>query len=118
MSKRWMFSILVIIAFSCDDVLETDIRDDTVVLKAPKDGYSAGSQSIVFWWESLKGATRYHLVVVSPELANPTTLIMDTVIVKTQFSLTLTEGQYQWCVKGMNDGYETDFTCRSIEITN
>lgn len=116
--NRLLIFFMILLAFSCDDIFETDISDDMVVLRTPSEGYATSSQSITFWWDSLEGADEYELQVVSPDMATANVLVIDTVIVKTQFAMTLTTGQYEWCVKGMNNGYETALACRSLEITN
>src|SRR5690349_1763046 len=111
MNRQLIISFFVILAFSCDDVLESNIEDDSVTLRAPAEGLSTSTKDVTFWWDDLKGAKRYELMVVTPDRANATALIMDTVIVKNQFTLTLVEGKYEWCVKGVNDGYETELAC-------
>lgn len=103
---------------SCDDILETNISGKQVVLQAPADATSIHSGSVTFWWNELKGARSYQLQIVSPDNVSPTTLVLDSTITTNQFSLQLPQGKYQWCVKGINDGYQTEFNCRSLEITN
>lgn len=105
-------------ASSCDDVLETNIRDKQIVMRTPVDSSSMVAGNITFWWEKLSGARSYQLLIVSPDNLHPTTLVLDSVITTNQFSMELSEGKYQWCVKGMNDGYQTALICRSLEITN
>src|SRR5688572_6848136 len=110
--------ILTLAVTCCDDILETDLSEDTITLRLPADGVTQkDSVAVSFWWEELKGASHYELQVVSPDNTNPTSLVLDTLVTKTQFSAKLPAGQYQWCVRGINSGYKTEFICRSITIT-
>lgn len=103
---------------SCEDILETDISNKQMVLQVPADTASIAEGNITFWWKELKGARSYQLLIVSPDNVNPTKLVLDSTITTNQFSLELSEGKYQWCVKGINDSYQTDLSCRSLEIAN
>jgi hypothetical protein len=121
MSKHALFPLLVLLAVavtSCDDILETDLSDDMVTLRLPADGITqSDSVAVSFWWEELEGASKYELQIVSPDNINPQSLVLDTLVTKTQFSVSLPAGQYQWCVRGVNSGYKTEFICRTIAIT-
>jgi hypothetical protein len=96
---------------------ETDISAEKIVLQSPSDKYSTTETDQILWWQKLDGATKYHLIIASPDVANANVLIADTVITKNTFEVTLPVGKSQWCVKGQNGTYETTYTCRSIEIT-
>ncbi|MBT1710554.1 hypothetical protein KK062_20080 [Fulvivirgaceae bacterium PWU5] len=110
--------VLTLAVTCCDDILETDLSDDTVTLRLPADGVTqTDSVAVLFWWEELEGASTYELQVVSPDNTNPQSLLIDTLVTKPQFSMTLPAGQYQWCVRGVNSGYKTEFVCRTITIT-
>ena len=121
MNRHFVSLLLFVLALAvtcCDDILETDLSDDTVMLRLPADGVTQkDSVAVSFWWEELAGASRYELQVVSPDNINPSSLVLDTLVTKTQFSAKLPAGQYQWCVRGINSGYKTEFVCRSITIT-
>ena len=109
---------MLFFAVSCDDILVHDLSKDTVTLRTPADGYEGTKdQSVIFWWEELEGATKYELVVASPDITNPQLLALDTVVTKIQFSATaIPVGSYQWCVRGINSNYKTDLVCRSFNV--
>jgi hypothetical protein len=111
-------------ASSCHSIIsdsvfidETNISTKKIVLQSPSDKYSTTETDQVLWWEKLDGATKYHVIIASPDVVNATVLIADTVITKNTFEISLPVGKSQWCVKGQNGTYETTYTCRSIEIT-
>jgi hypothetical protein len=121
MNKYLLSLLLVVLAVAvicCDDILETDLSDDAITLRLPaNDITQSDSVAVSFWWEELEGASHYELQVVSPDNTNPTSLVLDTLITKTQFSAGLPAGKYEWCVRGVNSGYKTEFICRAITIT-
>lgn len=109
---------LILLAVSCDDVLEKNIGKKAVILRAPQDNDTIVTGIISFWWDSLEGAREYELQIVSPSMASPDILVTDTVITKTLLKVSLPEGKYEWCVKGVNTAYETEYSCRSLLITD
>jgi len=117
-SKVFLLIAIFLLNIACDDVLETDISEDTISLQLPSEGFSSTVNSITFRWDELKGARTYELYIVSPDHLNATSLALDTVIAKNQFTVDLSKGNYEWCVKGANAGYETEYICRKIEILN
>jgi len=119
MNKLSKIVLLLLLAASCDDILVHDLSDDTVILLAPDDGHEAAKdQSTLFWWEDVKDATEYELVVASPDITNPQVMALDTVITKNHFAATIPAGSYQWCVRGKNSEYKTEFVCRSFSVAN
>jgi hypothetical protein len=118
MNNKCLIVLLCFICISCEDILETNISDKQVLLQTPADADSISTGNITFWWNELKGARSYQLLIVSPDKLNPAALLLDSTITNNQFTFQLSEGKYQWCVKGINDGYQTEFTCRSLEVTN
>ncbi|SKC59291.1 hypothetical protein [Ohtaekwangia koreensis] len=118
MNSRILFICMFFIGVSCEDILETNISDDLVVLQLPADGFASSTANVTFWWNELEGASSYELLIVSPDYENPTSLVVDSLLTKNQFTMVLPIGRYQWCVKGVNEAYKTEFNCRSIEILN
>src|ERR1044072_7096752 len=111
-----IFTVALLV--SCDDVLEKDIADETVSLRTPVDGYETTTQNVSFWWEPVEGATSYELTIASPDLEHAAIIVLDSVITAKQLSTKLEEGAYQWCVKAINGGYETAYSCHSITIAD
>lgn len=104
--------------FSCDDVLEKDISKKEVFLKTPAPDYSTDQPDQLFWWDHLEGATAYEVLIVTPDMDNPTALLLDSVVTENKLRFTLSAGEFQWCVRGTNNGYKTAYTCRTLFIVN
>jgi hypothetical protein len=113
-----MAVVFTLTVLSCDDIFLEDIADSEITLFAPRDSMITSQTSQLLAWHELKGATGYQLLIVTPDLLAPDALLMDTTITTKSFSYEFSPGKYQWCVKGVNGGYETDYSCRTIEIVN
>jgi len=109
-------AVAVGLLVSCDDVLVKNISDGKVLMRSPTDNYVTSTKLQTLWWEALDGATRYNLTIARPSLDSANSITLDTIVTKTNFTVTLPVGKAQWCVRAMNGSYETDYTCRSIEI--
>lgn len=112
-----LFSIVLAVA-SCDDVLEKNIEKKKITLRAPQDSDTTSVTDVSFWWDDLEGAQEYELLIASPVMAAPNALVMDTTISKNKMTVSLLPGNYEWCVKGVNSAYETEYSCRLLVITN
>lgn len=103
--------------FSCKDFIEKDIHKKTVVLLSPADGFVTYSLTQTFWWEEVDGAEQYTLEIVKPDFSSVQQLILDTLITKNKFGFTfLSPGNYQWRVRAINNGSETEYSVRSLKI--
>ena len=115
--NRVISTILVLcFVISCDDITEKDIRDDVVVLMTPAADLVSADGDVTFWWNHLEGATEYELTIASPDFDNPQELVLDTIIVKNQFTMTLESRKYEWCVTPINSAYVATANCRLLEI--
>ena len=97
--------LITVVSQSCDDILVPDISKDTVQLKSPADSLVTDIQTHIFWWNELEDASGYNLQVVSPGYQSINALIMDTNVISNQFTLSLSEGIFEWSVTGYNDAY-------------
>jgi hypothetical protein len=98
------------------DEVRVDISLNTISLLAPAAGLQTKNKQHLFLWDELEGATKYRLLVVSPDLVSPSTLTLDTVITSNFFTKQLAVGQYEWCVKGVNSEFSTAFNCRKLTV--
>jgi hypothetical protein len=101
---------LITVIVSCDDIFVDDISDESITLIAPNDSLLTQELNHTFVWEKLQGATEYQVIISAGAV------LTDTIVAKTSLFHKLDTGVYQWCVRGMNGGYETPFSCRSLEI--
>ena len=119
MYKFIFIIILVEVLFlgSCTLILEEDIQNQIVLLNSPGDGFETYMSSQTFWWESVNGAMSYNLQIVNPGFENPNFLLLDTNLTKTKFYYSLNPGNYEWRVMAYNSAYTTQYSKRSLTIT-
>lgn len=115
--KRNLFPYYVILALffagwlsSCKDVIEPDISKRSVFLNAPGNNYQSTNYTINFWWEGVDDALNYHLQVVSPKFDSIGSLVLDTVLKTTKFTINLDPGNYEWRVRAENGSYKTAYS--------
>lgn len=89
---------------ACESALERELTDGRVRLLAPADNLVTTDSIQTFYWETLEGATRYQLQVVSPRFDSVARLGVDTIVSRNQFTRTLRKGDYQWRVRAFNGG--------------
>ena len=102
-----MFALLLgLLAQGCAEAIEKDLSKRTVRLLAPSDGVTAAdSTAMTFAWDSLEGANRYTVQVVTPSFDSIVTLVADTTLKRFFYTipqLTI-RGRYQWRVMGLNN---------------
>ncbi|WP_040254161.1 hypothetical protein [Psychroserpens mesophilus] len=97
---------LLIIAFSCDDIVEEDIENDTIQTIYPTEGMLIQGNTVQFAWQELDGADEYKVQVID---ANQL-LVVDSLVTVTNINFILNPGSYQWRVKGENFAYSTQYT--------
>ena len=118
MNRKFLIAGFFLMLIACDDILETDITKDKIVLRTPSDELSTTETELLFWWESLDGASSYQVLITAPDFENPTALLLDSTVTADRLVLTLPVGDCEWCVRGKNSAYETAYTCRKLHITN
>lgn len=116
-SKRLIKPILLVMVFySCNDFLATDLRDKNVTILAPTDNLSTTTATMNFYWEELDGALSYHIQIAKPSFSNMTTLVVDTNLTGNNFTIVLTPGNYEWRIRAENGSTETPYIQRSFTI--
>ena len=123
--QKWVPSIILAISWllmlasvSCNDVIEKDIEEDTVVLIAPGDGLVTDSTDITFFWDVVDGAGGYIFQLVTGEFDTPDLLLLDSLVLGNKITLRLDSGIYAWGISAQNNGYATRFSVRSLTITD
>jgi hypothetical protein len=97
---------LAIITYSCEDILEEDISDDTVQILSPANNAKIESNVVSFKWSSLKGADKYRIQVYQSNQV----LVLDSLTTKTSITLPLNAGSYVWRVRAENYAYESVYS--------
>lgn len=116
-----LFGALVVL--SCQELLEvTDISEDAVQLLAPSDSTLVVQSDVNFTWVEVFEATQYHVQVASPNFENAAQIVLDTLVVvdssftSPMFRKNLNDSDYEWRVKAMNSGYETEYTLHQFTV--
>jgi hypothetical protein len=106
---------------SCNDVFDKDIENNKVQLYSPSNNVTIGANTVLFKWNKMEGATKYRLEVVSSSFTSISSVIVDTIITNTQFSKSLTKGNYQWTVTAINNtakAYSDTFNLKVIQSSD
>jgi hypothetical protein len=107
MKKSNFLSVLVllILFFSCDDILEKDITDMQITIISPNEGSTIEGNTVQFLWNTIDGANDYNIQIYKNNL-----LIMDTLVDNSPFVNFLSSDSYQWRIKGQNEAYQSQYT--------
>jgi hypothetical protein len=96
-----------LMAFSCEDVLEEDITDDTVQISSPKNDIVIESNVVDFKWIGLQGADKYRVQVYNSDMV----VILDSLVKnRTNLTFPLFQGEYKWRVRGENYAYQSTYS--------
>lgn len=123
---RVLISILVLTALlclSCEDILEvSDISNERVDLVAPSDSTTVVQSNVNFTWNDVYEASEYRIQVAAPDFENAAQIVVDTLVVVDslytgpRFSKNLVDSDYEWRVKAMNSGYETEYSQNQFTV--
>lgn len=95
-----------ILAYSCEDILEENISNDTVQILSPVNNSAIESNVVSFKWNTLNGADKYRIQVYESNQV----LVLDSLTSKTSITLPLNAGKYMWRVRGENYAYESIYS--------
>lgn len=102
----------------CDEIFyEEDISNESILLNAPANNSSLTEGDISFHWSIINDASDYRLQIASPNFVSADKILLDTLISSNSFVQALDVNTFQWRVKGINSGYETDYTTHELELT-
>lgn len=107
---------IVICLCSCEELTETDLSKAIINIIAPIDNLQTNDNSNTFAWENVSGAIKYQIQIVSPKFDSATRFILDSTVVKSSFTYSLSSGKYQWRIKAVNRSTETVYIVRNIII--
>lgn len=107
---KYLILLVVIstVLISCDKIVAEDITGKMPVLIIPTSGAQIDQNPVHFKWEEMEGASKYHLMVVSPTFASPQSYLLDTLISDTEFFYSLDSNSYELKLVGVNGGYRSD----------
>ncbi|MEM8908240.1 MAG: hypothetical protein AAGD05_10380 [Bacteroidota bacterium] len=93
-----------------------DLSQQIVLLVSPEDGLVTTELDIDFLWQGLEQVDQYHFQLASPDFSNSSFILEDQRMSEDLFLATLSEGNYQWRVRGENDFSVTPYSLRSLTI--
>lgn len=97
---------VTILTYSCEDILEEDISNDTIQILSPINNTKIESNVVSFKWNNLDGADKYRIQVYESNQS----LVLDSLTSKTNITLPLNAGNYMWRVRGENYAYESTYS--------
>lgn len=103
--KALVFCVSALL-FSCDDIIEEDLSNDIVQTVYPTEGSVVESNVVSFSWNELDGADDYRVQVYDLNQVK----VHDTLVNNTYVSLPMTQGGYQWRVRGENSAYQSTYS--------
>lgn len=120
--NKILWIILSFTFFSCDDIFEEDIEDDTLTIVSPLSGDVVESNVVNFKWEALEGANKYRLQVFD----DIDDKLLDTLISgKLNLVYPLEPGNYKWKARGENFAYQSEYSdinsfsvIETLDLTN
>lgn len=104
--NKIILTLFTLSIMSCDDVFEEDISDDIIEIVSPKDKTTIESNVVNFQWNTLEGAKKYRLQVFDLD----ETIVVDSLVSKTNLTCPLLAGSYKWKVRGENFAYESNYS--------
>jgi hypothetical protein len=117
MIKKILVIVLFAILYNCEELIEVeDISSETVNILAPTDNTTLNYTTVNFSWQSLDFAESYQLQVAFPDFNNAQVIVEDTLLSTTSYTKILEMGSYQWRIKAINFGYETQYTTQNLTI--
>ncbi len=115
--------LLIFFVSSCEELLEVpDISNENVVLLAPLESTIVTQSNVDFSWNEVFEATQYRVQVAAPNFENAAQIVIDTtIIIDSAFTgnriiKSLVNSEYEWRVKAMNSGFETEFSSSKFEV--
>lgn len=117
MTKNSLVFLLLLCLYNCEEIIAVeDISEETVAIMAPTNNATLANSSINFSWEPIEFATSYHLQIATPNFQTSQQIVEDTLITSSNFTKLLESNNYQWRVKAINFGYQTQFTTQNLTV--
>ena len=74
-------------------------------------------ENVNFSWDFVEDAEDYRIQVAQPDFDNTIQIVLDSIVTSTtNFTQTLSSGNYQWRVRADNSGYSTAYTTNSFAV--
>lgn len=108
---------LIFTLCSCEEILfEQDISKNMVKMIAPTNNTEIESNSVRFNWEAMEGASNYVIEIATPNFANASQLVLNTVTDDNFYQQDLIVNEYEWRVRAQNSGYTTAYSSAKFKV--
>jgi hypothetical protein len=104
--KGFILITIVLFHYSCDDVFEEDIENDTLQTVAPINNAVVLGNTVQLSWTEVEGANAYRVQVNNNEQGR----VLDSLVPALNFNFSVIEGSYEWRVRAENFAFVTAFT--------
>jgi hypothetical protein len=111
--KKYLYILVlgfIILNNSCSDFIEPNLEKKNITLMSPPNNYRTTNMTNTFWWEEVKGATKYRLQIVDSNFNYIGRLVLDSPVTTNEFNYTLTAGTFQWRVRAENSSSNTSYS--------
>lgn len=107
--KNIVYILIAALALaSCEKIVAEDITGKVPVIILPAANDTIQNNPVHFKWQEMEGASKYHLMVVSPSFAGISSYVLDTIVTGTSFYYPLDSNEYEMKLCGINGGYVSD----------
>lgn len=93
-----------------------NLLTQTLLLIGPEEGASQSDSIVSLLWQELEVATNYRVQIATPNFSNSSFIIEDVIVENDNYETTLTEGDYEWRVRGENETSVTAYSTGSFFI--
>jgi hypothetical protein len=111
-----IFAGVSMMCLGCSDLVEKDISGNVVNVLSPADNFVSTDFDVVFWWDKVSNAQKYHLQIVQPSFDDIQTVIYDTLVSETKITLLLAPGSYAWRLRAENSNSSTGYVLRTLKV--
>lgn len=101
-----LFSITLI---SCKEIIDEELSNKTIKIVSPINNAILTTNDIYFLWDEVEGATKYNIQIVTPSFNNINQFVLDSLIQRNKYNITLKPGLYEWRIKALNSSSETNY---------
>lgn len=100
-------ALIGLLGASCEKIIAEDITGEMPILILPVANDTVQNNPVHFKWVEMEGATKYHLMVVSPSFSAISEYSLDSIITGTDFYFDLDSNEYELKLVALNGGYES-----------
>lgn len=98
-------ALIGLLGASCEKIIAEDITGEMPILILPVANDTVQNNPVHFKWVEMEGATKYHLMVVSPSFSAISEYSLDSIVTGTDFYFDLDSNEYELKLVALNGGY-------------